>query len=149
MMNPPVGTLGNAEAGSPSARDPALERQQPAGTTLPRAATDHAQEYGGDFVRQNEFRLFKWLATFLVAAVAAAIALLYQQVAEVRVEMERLRTDLVQEMNRQHADLRDEMARQFADVRENFADVRKDIASLRERMVRVETLVGGDGDAAG
>ena len=120
-MNPPAG---------------ALERQLPDQTRA-------MQEFGADFVRQAEFRLFKWLATFVVAAVAAAIGLLYQQVAEVRVEMERLRTDLVQEMNRQFAVIRDEMDREHTAIREDIAEIREDIAALSERVVRVETLVGG------
>ena len=125
-MNPPAG---------------ALERQLPDQTRA-------MQEFGADFVRQAEFRLFKWLATFVVAAVAAGIGLLYQQVAEVRVEMERLRTDLVQEMNRQHTALREDMDRQFAAVREDIAEIREDIAALSERVVRLETLVDGESRAA-
>ncbi|MYK47230.1 MAG: hypothetical protein F4029_13490 [Gammaproteobacteria bacterium] len=67
---------------------------------------------GNDFVSVGEFRLFKWLGTFALAAVLGGFGLLYEQVSDLRVGMERLHGELLQEMS-----------------------------GIRERVVRIETIL--------
>ena len=98
-----------------------------------------------DVVTQNEFRLFKWLGTFALAAVLAGFGFLYQQIADLRVDMQHMHGDLLngilKEMNAQHADIRQEMNAQHADIRQ-------EIGSLRERVARVETLLEDAADSS-
>ncbi|MXY58621.1 MAG: hypothetical protein F4Y41_19935 [Gammaproteobacteria bacterium] len=104
----------------------------------------------GDFVRASEFRLFKWLGTFALAAVLGGFGLLYEQVGDVRVAMERLQTDLLKEihalrgeMHAEFASVRQEMHAEFASIRQEMhaetASIREDISGVRERVARVET----------
>ena len=67
---------------------------------------------GNGFVTASEFRLFKWLGTFALAAVLGGFGLLYEQVSDLRVGMERLHGELLQEMS-----------------------------GIRERVVRIETIL--------
>ena len=67
---------------------------------------------GKDYVGISEFRLFKWLGTFILATVVAGFGFLYEQVSDLRVGMERLHGDLLQEMS-----------------------------GIRERVVRIETIL--------
>ena len=87
--------------------------------------------------RENEFRLVKWLGTFALAAVLGGLGVLYQQsyqqFAEVRIEMRDL-----------HATVLRELYAQNAAMREEHASIREAIGSLRERVVRVETLLVGE-----
>ena len=69
-----------------------------------------------NFVHKDEFRLFKWIGGLALASILGGFGFLYQGLADLRVAVER-----------QHGELRSDMDRQFADV--------------RERLVRVETLV--------
>ena len=55
--------------------------------------------HGKDYVGIGEFRLFKWLSTFILATVVAGFGFLYEQVSDLRVGMERLHGDLLQEMS--------------------------------------------------
>ena len=89
-------------------------------------------------VTQNEFRLFKWLGTFVAASVLGALGVLYQQIADTRVEMRDLHTTVLQELHAQIGGLRQEM-------KAEIGGLRQDIGSLRERVVRVETLLVGEG----
>ena len=130
-----------------------------------------------DFVRQGEFRLFKWLGTFAFATVLGGFGLLYEQTSDLRVAMERLNVDLLREMHAEHTASRDEMHAQFTRIRDDMhaqftrirddmhaqftslredmyalhnstredmhaqhAATRSEIASVRERVVRLETL---------
>ena len=90
-----------------------------------------------EVVTQNEFRLVKWLGTFALAAVLGGLGFLYQQsyqqFAEVRIEMRDL-----------HATVLRELYAQNAAMREEYASIREAIGSLRERVVRVETLLVGE-----
>ena len=88
-------------------------------------------------VTQNEFRLFKWLATFVAAAVLGALGVLYQQIADTRVEMRDLHTTILQELHAQIGGLRQEM-------KAEIGGLRQEIGSMRERVVRVETLIVGE-----
>ncbi|MCY3621106.1 MAG: hypothetical protein OXH68_05255 [Gammaproteobacteria bacterium] len=83
-------------------------------------------------VMASEFRLFKWLGTFALATVVAGFGLLYEQVSDVRIGMERLHGETLREMS----GLRDEMQAEFTSVR-------REISAVRERVVRVETLLIG------
>ena len=85
-----------------------------------------------DVVMASEFRLFKWLGTFALATVVAGFGLLYEQVSDVRIGMERLHGETLREMS----GLRDEMQAEFTSVR-------REISAVRERVVRVETLLIG------
>ena len=85
-----------------------------------------------NFVTVGEFRLFKWLGTFALATVVGGFGLLYEQVSDVRIGMERLHGELLREMS----GLKDEMQSEFTSVRE-------EISAVRERVVRVETLLVG------
>ena len=85
-----------------------------------------------DVVMASEFRLFKWLGTFALATVVAGFGLLYEQVSDVRIGMERLHGETLREMS----GLRDEMQAEFTSVR-------REISAVRERVVRVETLLVG------
>lgn len=85
-----------------------------------------------DVVMASEFRLFKWLGTFALATLVAGFGLLYEQVSDVRIGMERLHGETLREMS----GLRDEMQAEFTSVR-------REISAVRERVVRVETLLVG------
>ena len=110
-------------------------------------------------VTQNEFRLFKWLATFVVAAVLGAFGVIYQQIADVRVEMRDLHNTVLRELytqlDMQIGGLRQEVKAEIGGLRQeigglrremkaNHDSIREEIGSLRERVVRVETLLVGE-----
>ena len=90
-----------------------------------------------EVVTQNEFRLVKWLGTFALAAVLGGLGFLYQQsyqqFAEVRIEMRDLHATVLQELYAQNAAMRAE-----------HDSIREAIGSVRERVVRVETLLLGE-----
>ena len=100
---------------------------QPLAVRMDALETSVGDRPGGDFVRASEFRLFKWLGTFALAAVLGGFGLLYEQVGDVRVAMERLQTDLLKEI---HA-LRGEMHAGFASVRQ---EMHTEFASVRQEM---------------
>ena len=110
-------------------------------------------------VTHNEFRLFKWLGTFVSAAVLGALGVLYQQIADTRVEMRDLHTTVLQELHAQIGGLRHEMNAEISGLRQEMraeigglrqemkaeiGGLRQAIGSLRERVVRVETLLVGE-----
>ena len=90
-----------------------------------------------EVVTQNEFRLVKWLGTFALAAVLGGLGFLYQQsyqqFAEVRIEMRDLHATVLQELYAQNAAMRAE-----------HDSIRQAIGAVRERVVRVETLLLGE-----
>lgn len=89
------------------------------------ATSDEAHRPGhADFVRQDEFRLFKWLGSFALVAILGGVGLLYEQISDLRVNMERLHGETLQELHTQSAAIQSE------------------IAGVRERVVRLETLRG-------
>ncbi|MDE0191997.1 MAG: hypothetical protein OXQ90_11625 [Gammaproteobacteria bacterium] len=93
---------------------------------------EHPAEPWSEVVTQNEFRLFKWLGSFALAAMLAGFGFLYQQIADLRVDVERQFAGLRVDIERQHRDLLNEMNAQHADIR-------REIGLLRERVTRVET----------
>ena len=111
---------------------------------------EHPVEPWSEVVTQNEFRLFKWLGSFALAAMLAGFGFLYQQIADLRVDVERQFADQRVDMERQRVD----MERQFAGLRVDIerqhrdllnemnaqhADIRREIGLLRERVTGVET----------
>ena len=113
-----------------------------------------------EVVTQSEFRLFKWLAAFVAAAVLGAFGVLYQQIADMRVEMRDLHATVLSELYAQIGGVRADLGKEIDGVREDLRkeidgvreDLRKEmkanhdsvieaIGSLRERVVRVETLL--------
>ena len=118
-------------------------------------------------VTQNEFRLFKWVGTFFVAAVLGAFGVLYQQISDVRVEMRDLHNTVLRELytqlDTQIGGLRRELRQELGafrqentqelgalrqeivglrqEMRASDDSIREAIGSLRERVVRVETLL--------
>ena len=105
----------------------------------------------GEFVTQNEFRLFKWVASIALAAILGGIGLLYQQQQASQDSFQQVfqqMADMRIEMRDLHASLRQEMHAEIAAVRGEQVSIREEIASLRERVVRIETLlVGTEGDS--
>ena len=125
-------------------------------------------------VTQNEFRLFKWVGTFFVAAVLGAFGVLYQQISDVRVEMRDLHNTVLRELYTQldtqigglrremkaeigglrqefrteigglRQELRSEIGGLRQEMKENHDRSLEEIGSLRERVVRVETLLVGE-----
>ena len=88
-----------------------------------------------DFVRQDEFRLFKWLGSFALVAILGGFGLLYEQTSDLRVAIERLHADWLREMHAQTASIR-------ADMHEQHTAIRSEITRVRERAVRLEALYG-------
>ena len=134
---------------------------QPLAARMDALETSVGDRPGNDFVTASEFRLFKWLGTFALAAVLGGFGLLYEQVGDVRVAMERLQTELLKEIHalrgEMHAEFasvsqemhagftstRQEMHAETASIREDMhadhASIREDISGVRERVARVET----------
>ena len=123
---------------------------QPLAARVDSLETSVGDRPGNDFVTASEFRLFKWLGTFALAAVLGGFGLLYEQVGDVRVAMERLHTDLLKEihtlrgeMHTEFASVRQEMHTGFASLRQEIhaehASIQEDISGVRERVARVET----------
>lgn len=92
-----------------------------------------------EFVRQDEFRLFKWLGTFAIAAVLGGFGLLYEQTSDLRVAMERLHADLSQKMHALHASTREDVHAQHTSMREDMhvqhTAIRSEVAGVRTDML--------------
>ena len=122
------------------------------------AVNESGQAYGPlqfEVVTQNEFRLFKWLGAFALTAVVGGFGFLHQQLDRgfeaVRVEMKGLHTQFG-ELRQEVGGLRQEMEAEFAITRseihrnrEDIGKLREDVGALRERVVRIETLLSGEG----
>ena len=116
-----------------------------------------------NFVHKDEFRLFKWIGGLALASILGGFGFLYQGLADLRVaverqhgelrsemeqqygelrsEMERQNGELRSEMERQNGGLRSEMERQHGELRSDMDRQFADVRDVRERLVRVETLV--------
>ena len=126
----------------------ALESDAPRAHVRVNEAGRAAVSGEGEFVTQNEFRLFKWLASLALAAILGGIGFLYQQQQAMQQSFLQQVADMRIEMRDLHAALRQEMHAEFAAVRAEQVSIRKEIGSLRERVVRIETLlVGAEGDS--
>lgn len=119
-----------------------------------------AQSGQSEVVTQNEFRLFKWLGAFVVAAVLGAFGVVYKQIGDMRIEMRDLHTTSLRELYAQIGSVRQDLGSEIDSVRENLGSqirseigglrqemkanhgsILEEIGSLRERVVRVETLL--------
>ena len=69
----------------------------------------------GDFVRRDEFRLFKWFTGLAFAAVLGGFGVLYQAITDVQ--------------------------RGLVEVHQFLGEVHQSLAAIRERLVRVETVL--------
>lgn len=100
-----------------------------------------------EVVTQNEFRLFKWMGAFALTAVIGGFGFLHQQLdrgfEEIRVEMKGLHTQVV-ELRQEVSGLRQEVG----GLRQEVGELRQDVGDLRERVVRIETVLGGEGRVA-
>ena len=94
-----------------------------------------------DLVTASEFRLFKWLGTFALATGVAGFGLLYEQVPDVRVGMERLPGEFLREMSALREGMHVEVAGLQIEMQLEFASVRRQVSAVRERVVRIETLM--------
>ena len=74
-----------------------------------------------DFVRRDEFRLFKWFTGLALAAVLGGFGVLYQAITDVQ--------------------------RGLVEVHQSLAEVLRSLGDIRERLVRVETVLELDGRA--
>ena len=124
-------------------------------------ATDMAdpERPRAEFVHKDEFRLFKWFGGLALAAVLSGMGLLYQGIhqglAEQRVAMERQFADFRAEM---HAGFRAitanvdsrfvtvdsgfaRMDSRFDDMDSRITALQHDVADVKERLARVETLL--------
>ena len=99
-----------------------------------------------EFVHKDEFRLFKWFAGLALAAVLSGMGLLYQSLhqglAEQRESMERQFADLRAEMHAGFRAITASMDSRFDHVDSRITAVQHDVAEVKERLARVETLVG-------
>ena len=86
------------------------------------------------FVHKDEFRLFKWFGGLALAAMLSGFGLLYQELVEQRAAMERQISGLRAEMNVGFSAV-------TSDVDAKFTALQRDIVDVRERLVRVETLL--------
>ena len=108
-----------------------------------------------EFVTRDEFRLFKWVASIALAAIFGGLGFLYQQQQSMQQSFQdsfqqvfQQMADMRIEMRDMHASLRQEMHAEFAAVRAEQVSIRKEIGALRERVVRIETLlVDREGDS--
>ena len=121
-----VANVSRAEFEDLGTRTAALERSR---ETAP--ATQ-----GEEFVRQAEFRLFKWVAASFAALTLAGFGVLYEMMSDLQVDMERGFRELQVGTERTVSDLRVDMEREFGEVQREFGDV-------RERLVRIETQLEG------
>lgn len=107
-----------------------------------------------EVVTQSEFRLFKWVGAFALTAVIGGFGFLHHQLdrgfEEVRVEMRGLRTQVV-ELRQEVSGLRQEVSglrQEVSGLRQEVGELRQDVGDLRERVVRIETVLGGEGRVA-
>jgi len=111
-------------------------------------ATDRggAERPREEFVRRDEFRLFKWFGGLALAAILSGMGLLYQGIVEQRVAMERQFADLRTEM---HAGFRaitasvdsrfDQVDSRFDQVDSRFVQVDSRFDQVDSRFVQVDS----------
>jgi len=111
-------------------------------------ATDRggAERPREEFVRRDEFRLFKWFGGLALAAILSGMGLLYQGIVEQRVAMERQFADLRAEM---HAGFRaitasvdsrfDQVDSRFDQVDSRFVQVDSRFDQVDSRFVQVDS----------
>lgn len=125
-----VGDISRAEFEDLSNRTAALERSR---ETAP--ATQ-----GEEFVRQAEFRLFKWVAASFAALTLAGFGVLYEMMSELQVGMERGFRELQVGTERSVGELRVGVEREFGELR---VGMEREFGEVRERLARIEAQVDG------
>ena len=105
----------------------ALHAEIRAARSAPPAVAGTGPAFSPDgFVRRDEFRLFKWFTGVAFAAVLGGFGVLYQAI-----------TDVQRGLVAVHQSL--------AEVHQSLAEVHRSLGDLRERLVRVETVLELDG----
>ena len=98
-----------------------------------------------EFVRRDEFRLFKWFGGLALAAILGGMGLLYQGIhqglAEQREAMERQFADLRAEMHAGFRAITANVDSRFVTVDARITTLQHDVADVKERLARVETLL--------
>ena len=94
-----------------------------------------------EFVHKDEFRLFKWFAGLALAVVLSGMGLLYQGLAEQRVAMERQFADFRAEMHAGFRAITANVDSRFDDMDSRITALQHDVAEVKERLARVETLL--------
>ena len=108
-----------------------------------------------EFVRRDEFRLFKWLAPLAIALILGGFGLLYQQTSALRAGLEALRSDMERSQGESRANLerfRGELAADMERLRGELAadmerlrgDVAADIERLRTEIFKELERVRAD-----
>ena len=104
------------------------------------AADGTTPEYPrAEFVRKDEFRLFKWFAGLALAAILSGMGLLYQGLAEQRVAMERQFADLRAEMHAGFRAITANVNSRFDRVDSRFDRVDSRFANVDSRFDRVDS----------
>ena len=105
-----------------------LQAEIRAGRSAP-PAVDGGFLSASDFVRRDEFRLFKWFAGLAFAAILGGFGVLYQAVADLQRGLVEVQRGLV------------EVHQELARVHQGLAEVHQILAEMHGRLVRVETVL--------
>ena len=119
-------------------------------TAADRASPEHPRE---EFVRKDEFRQFKWFGGLALAAILGGMGFLYQSIhqglAEHREVTERQFAEFRAEMRAGFRAITAHVDAGFGGVDSGFDSVdsrltalEHDVSGVRERLTRVETLLG-------
>lgn len=105
------------------------------GETAPRSmAGSEPPSANSEFVRRDEFRLFKWLGPLAIALVLGGFGLLYQQTSALRAGLEALRVDVAQSQGESKADLHRFRGEVVAELERLRGDMAAEIERLRGDM---------------
>ena len=124
--------LGREDGVSREEFDDLAERFAAAGRSRPPVSASS----GDAFVRQDEFRLFKWVAAFAMASLLGGIGVLYQMTSELRVSVERGFGQVREQLGRMETRL-DGVEKRLDGVEKRLDDV--------EGWLRRQTAEGGSG----
>ena len=96
-----------------------------------------------EFVRRDEFRLFKWLAPLAIALILGGFGLLYQQTSALRAGLEALRSDMERSQGESRANSERFRGESAADMERLRGELAADIARFRgELAADIERLRG-------
>ena len=173
MNAQPAITREELDDGFAQLRDEIVALKKAVASIAARGEAETPDLRAGDVVHKDEFRLFKWVSGLALAAILGGFGFFYQGFADLRVTVERQHGESRSymdrrfgEMDRQFAEVRGEMDRRFAEVHgemdrrfteveqrltgveKQLTGVEKRLTDMRERPVRVETLVAGERPAS-
>ena len=94
---------------------------------------------GDEFVRQSEFRLFKWVAASFAALTFAGFGVLYEMMSDLQVGMERGFRELQVGTERTISELRVSVEREFGEVRERLVRIEAQVDGVQGRLDQVES----------